>query len=97
MKDVSRRKMLKMTAAAMTIPVTTISVNAIAGGHQPKVDPEDPQAKALQYTNESTKADQNCANCRLYTGGDAEWGGCAIFAGKEVAGTGWCSAWVAKG
>jgi hypothetical protein len=38
-----------------------------------------------------------CANCALFQGkaGDA-WGGCPIFAGRQVAAKGWCSAWAKK-
>lgn len=67
----------------------------------------DPQAVALGYKTDATKADakkypkyaagQHCANCALYQGKatDAE-GGCPLFAGKKVAGKGWCSAWAKK-
>ena len=67
----------------------------------------DPQAVALGYKADTTKVDaakypkhaatQNCANCALYQGkaGDAA-GGCPLFAGKQVAGKGWCSAWAKK-
>ncbi len=97
MKSISRRQMLTMTAAtAAAIPLTALTGGAVAGGHA-KLDPENPQAKALSYTHESTNAAQNCANCQLYAGdAAAEWAACALFPGKEVAAKGWCSAWVAK-
>ena len=96
MKTISRRQLLSLTAAtAVAIPLSAINGRAFAGGHA-KLDPNDAQAKALSYTHESPDAAKNCANCQLYTGGDAEWGPCAIFPGKEVAAMGWCSAWVAK-
>ena len=75
---------------------------------QAKLDEKDPQATALGYVADATKADvkkfpkyaagQNCANCALYQGkaGDAT-GGCPLFAGKVVAAKGWCSAWAKKG
>ncbi len=57
----------------------------------------DAQAKALSYVHESPKPDSVCANCQLYTGpADAAWGPCALFPGKQVAGAGWCSAWVKR-
>lgn len=71
------------------------------------VDPKDPQAAALGYVADASKADkakfpkyapgQNCGGCQLYQGkaGDAT-GGCAIFAGKKVAAKGWCSAYTKK-
>lgn len=67
----------------------------------------DPQAKALGYVADASKADkakypkfaagQACNGCALYQGkaSDAA-GGCPLFAGKQVAGKGWCSAWAKK-
>ena len=67
----------------------------------------DPQAAALGYKADTTKVDkakfpkheanQNCINCALYQGKATDAaGGCPLFAGKQVAGKGWCSAWVKK-
>ena len=67
----------------------------------------DPQASALGYTADATKANktkfpkyaagQECSSCTLYQGkaGDAT-GGCTLFAGKQVASKGWCSAYTKK-
>jgi hypothetical protein len=67
----------------------------------------DPQAQALGYKADATKADkakfpkyasgQTCSGCQLYQGkaGDAT-GPCPIFQNKLVASKGWCSAWVKK-
>jgi High potential iron-sulfur protein len=74
---------------------------------QTKLDEKDPQAAALGYVADTTKADskkfpkhskdQKCTNCQLYAGKATDpVGGCPIFAGKQVAGPGWCSAWVKK-
>ncbi|MBU1360334.1 MAG: high-potential iron-sulfur protein [Gammaproteobacteria bacterium] len=100
----------------MNIPRRTflMTVAAVAGASagtaamaQAKLDEKDPQAVALGYVNDATKADtkkfpkyaagQHCANCALYQGkaGDAA-GGCPLFAGKTVAAAGWCSAWAKK-
>ena len=74
---------------------------------QAKVDEKDPQAAALGYVADASKADtkkfpkyaagHNCANCALYQGKapDAS-AGCTLFAGKQVAGKGWCNAWAKK-
>ncbi len=71
------------------------------------LDPKDPQAAALGYVADATKADkakfpkyaagQNCASCQLFQGkaGDAA-GPCPIFAGKKVSAKGWCSAYAKK-
>lgn len=67
-----------------------------AAGELPKVDPNDPAAKALEYTHESTQEGKHCGNCQLWQGGDKAWGGCLIFPGKEVSAKGWCKSWVLK-
>lgn len=87
-----RRKFIHSMAALSVVPFLAPAL-ARAG----QLDPENAQAKALQYTHESAMADKNCANCQLYTGDPAaDWGPCAIFPGQDVATKGWCSAWVLK-
>jgi len=67
----------------------------------------DPQAQALGYKTDATKADkakypkyaagQMCGTCQLFQGKPADaMGPCALFPGKAVASKGWCSAWVKK-
>jgi hypothetical protein len=67
----------------------------------------DPQAVALGYKADASKADkakfpkyaagQSCSKCGLFQGKAADAaGGCPLFAGKTVAAKGWCSAFVAK-
>ncbi|MCE9660552.1 MAG: high-potential iron-sulfur protein [Burkholderiales bacterium] len=74
---------------------------------QAQVGEKDPQAVALGYVSDATKADkakyknyaagQTCANCALYQGKATDAAGpCPLFAGKVVAGKGWCSAWAKK-
>jgi len=74
---------------------------------QVMVDEKDPQAVALGYVADTAKADakkfpqhkpdQHCANCALYQGEAGKPGGnCPLFAGKQVAANGWCSAWAKK-
>ncbi len=71
------------------------------------VDEKDATATALGYVADTTKADkkkfpkheatQQCINCAIYQGAakDAA-GGCPLFAGKQVAAKGWCSAYAKK-
>ena len=74
---------------------------------QAKLDEKDPQAVALSYVADTTKADskkfpkhaadQKCSNCGLYQGKATDAaGGCPLFGTKQVAAAGWCSAWVKK-
>jgi hypothetical protein len=97
----SRRTFLK------TIGVAGVTAGASARA-QATLDEKDPQAVALGYVADASRADakkfpmyapgHNCGNCTLFQGkvGDAT-GACALFAGKQVSAKGWCSAWVKKG
>jgi hypothetical protein len=91
----------------MTLAAGTSALAASGAMAQAKLDEKDPQAVALGYVADTTKADtkkfpkhsndQNCANCQLFTGKPKEAAGpCALFPGKTVAAAGWCSAWVKK-
>ena len=91
-----------MTLAAGSSVLATTAARA-----QAKLDEKDPQAVALGYVADTTKADtkkfpkhsndQKCSNCQLFQGKPADaTGGCPLFPGKVVAGPGWCSAWVKK-
>jgi len=84
------------------------SVISTAAKSQAKLDEKDPQAVALGYFADASKTDtkkfpkyaagQVCTNCSLYQGKASDpWGGCPLFAGKQVAGKGWCNAWAKKG
>ncbi|MDX1653952.1 MAG: high-potential iron-sulfur protein [Candidatus Competibacteraceae bacterium] len=96
--DAGRRRFIQITAigaAAAPLGVLLLSGTAQA---QERLDPSDPMAQQLQYTHDSPKADQSCANCQLYGGSAADqWASCPIFGSRLVKGSGWCSAWVAKG
>jgi len=72
-----------------------------------RVDPQDPQAAPLGYTEDGARVDarrfprrtaqQVCANCQVYAGKPSDpRGPCAVFAGRLVAASGWCSAWVLR-
>ena len=71
-----------------------------------KLDESDPAAVALGYRHDATtvdkakfpkyKAGEDCGNCQFYQGGTADWGGCPLFAGKEVSKHGWCNGYVKK-
>jgi High potential iron-sulfur protein len=96
-----RRIFLITAAGAAGVFGTSVRAQAM-------VDEKDAQAAALGYVADAAKVDakrfpkyaagQNCANCALYqakAAGDKA-GGCSLFAGKQVAAAGWCSAWVKK-
>ena len=91
----------------MTLVASSAAFSSAAQA-QAKLDEKDAQALALGYVAEATKADakkfpkyaagQNCVSCALYQGKAADAAGlCPLFAGRQVAGKGWCSAWAKKG
>lgn len=104
MLHTTRRVFIMQAAAGSSILVAS---GAMAQAAAPKLDEKDPQAVALGYAADTTKvdqkkfpkhaADQKCDTCQLY-GGKAKdpFGPCPIFAGKQVAAGGWCSAWTKK-
>ena len=74
---------------------------------QVAVNETDPQAVALGYRSDSSKADvkkypsydtsQRCGSCVLFQGKSTEaTGNCPIFGNKQVSAKAWCSAWVKK-
>ena len=100
----SRRTFIQILPLAGAL---ALGAKAALAADAPKVDPKDPQAVALGYVVDATKADkakfpkyaagQACGSCQLYQGkaGDAA-GPCAIFAGKQVPAKAWCSAYTKK-
>jgi hypothetical protein len=101
-----------MTSRRRFIQIVPLAGFALLGAQatmaQALVDEKDPQAAALGYVADASKADktkfktyaagQLCGNCALYQGKAADAaGGCPLFAGKQVAGKGWCSAYAKKG
>jgi hypothetical protein len=89
-------------------PVASVPEPAAApAGPLPLLSPSDPAAVSLKYTTDASQVDataaptfvkgQACANCIQYQGAPGEsHGPCTIFAGKAVAATGWCMAYVKK-
>ena len=95
------RRVFLMTLAASGAALAT------RAQAQAMVDEKDAQAAALGYVAEAKRVDvkkypkfeasQNCVSCALYQGKAADKaGGCPLFAGRQVAATGWCSAWAKK-
>lgn len=98
-RSTSRRSFLGQAAGATVVVATSGLVAgppAAAESHLPKVDPDEPQAKALGYVHESTTEGQRCDNCQFFKGA-AAWGECQIFPGKLVNAQGWCKSWIKAG
>lgn len=103
MKHSRRTFLISATGAASALAAARF---AFAQGSAPLLE-SDPQAQALGYKTDATKADkakfpkyaagQMCGNCQLYQGKPADaTGPCSLFPNKLVASKGWCSAWVKK-
>lgn len=107
---INRRSFLKfgMQAGGGAVALAAIPIRLVA---QEKVDPSDPLAQAMGYTEDATTVDtdkfpkrageaganQFCHNCALFQGEpDADYAPCSIFQNRLVANSGWCNAWVAK-
>jgi hypothetical protein len=97
----SRRRFISL------MPLPLLGAASLARAQAVPVDPKDPQAAALGYTPDATKADktkfpkyappQACGNCALYQGAAGSTSGpCPIYAGKVVQAKGWCSAYTKK-
>lgn len=91
----------------MSVAATGAAIAASGVFAQALVNEADPQAKALGYVSDATKADakkfpkyaagQNCANCALYQAKATDpAGNCPLFAGRQVPAKAWCSAWAKK-
>jgi hypothetical protein len=97
----SRRRFIQI------VPLAGASLLVARTASAQLVGEKDPQAAALGYVADATKADktkyknyaagQHCGNCALFQGKPTDAaGGCPLFAGKQVAAKGWCSAYAKK-
>ncbi|HWT36181.1 MAG TPA: high-potential iron-sulfur protein [Paraburkholderia sp.] len=100
----SRRTFL-ITSIGVASTIALSSRQAFADA--PKVSESDPTAQALGYKEDASKVDkakyakyaagQDCGNCSFYQGKATDaYAGCPMFAGKQVASKGWCSAYNKK-
>jgi hypothetical protein len=106
LSKIARRQFIQMSAVAAAGCFAASGREALAQD-LPKVSVDDPMAKGMRYTHDSSTVDpstrpnaadvQNCANCALVQGNDGdEWRPCQIFPGKVVNANGWCSVWAPK-
>jgi len=104
MNNPSRRAFV-MSVVAGTSALAAARVDAQAAA--PKLEESDPQAAALGYKADATKVDkakypqhaatQVCGGCNFYQGKPTDaMAPCQLFAGKQVAGKGWCTAFAKK-
>jgi len=68
----------------------------------PHLSTDDPTAKALNYTEDASKAPAPhetgtaCSNCNFYHGASKGYGACDLFTGKAVNAQGWCAGFAKK-
>lgn len=101
---VSRRRFLALAAVTAAAPLALKLLPAEAAEALPKLSPDNPQAKALAYTEDAKtvkhptyKPGSACANCNFFKAPPTqEYGPCMLFPKNSVAAKGWCSAWVKK-
>lgn len=104
MSNPSRRAFV-MTVAVGGSALAASRLTAQAAA--PVLSEADPQAVALGYRADNTKVDkakypqhaagQMCSACNFFQGKPTDaMAPCQLFAGKQVSGKGWCSAWAKK-
>lgn len=98
-----RRRLVKLTAIGLAVtPLGGVLLRQAAEAAD-MLSETDPQAAALKYKTDATKAAERkdatafCSSCNFYTGkaGDAN-GPCSVFGGKLVSAKGWCLTWAKK-
>ena len=101
--DNSRRRFFATAGGALGAVVVANALPRLARAEDlPHLTLDDPAAKALNYTEDATKAPaphqagQACSNCNFYTGGATGYGPCQLFVGKAVAAAGWCAGYAKK-
>lgn len=105
--DLKRRNILKKSLFGFTAVVAaTIVAPSAYADELPELTEDDPMAMGLAYKKDTAtvdaakqpkhSAEQNCANCALYTSKSDTLGVCTIFAGKQVSAAGWCTAYAKK-
>ena len=98
-KPLSRRRFLLGAAIAASALPLIGRVTPVQAAPLPRLPMTHPQAKALAYVEDATKAPATrkpgsiCANCQFFTAAN---GACTLFAGFSVAPKGWCAAWAKK-
>jgi hypothetical protein len=101
--DGSRRRFFATAGGAIGVAMLANVIPSITqAADLPHLTTDDPTAKALNYTEDNTKAGaphqagQECSNCNFYQGAAAGYGPCQLFVGKAVNAKGWCSGYAKK-
>jgi hypothetical protein len=101
-RPVSRRALVK--TLSLTLAAASLGSRQALGAEPQKLDVKDPAAVALGYVENAAQVDMkkypafvkgsNCDNClQLQEKAGSDYRPCALFPGKLVAVSGWCSGW----
>ena len=94
--------------AGVALWAASLTPAASVAAAPPELQESDGIAIALGYKKDATAVDtakypkragtegakQICSNCALYSAGAGGLGGCTAIPGRQVAGAGWCNAWI---
>lgn len=99
----SRRRFIKLTAIGLAAAPFASALLSGTAEAADLISETDPQAMALGYKADATKAEKRtdpthlCSNCNFYSAKAGETSGpCVLFQGKLVTANGWCTAWAKK-
>jgi High potential iron-sulfur protein len=99
-KSLSRRQLLQRLVLGVPAAATVLARSPQARAAElPLLSPAAPEAKAVHYVEDASKAKgatagASCATCGLYQGATGSvQGACQLFPGKDVKAKGWCSSW----
>lgn len=99
----NRRRFIKLTAISLAVAPFASTLLSGTVKAADLISETDPQAVALGYKADATKAEkrkdptQLCSNCNFFTADECDVSGpCVLFQGRLVAAAGWCTAWVLK-
>lgn len=106
--NISRRDLMKSGLfAGALVPTLGLVGNDSHAAELTPLNPNDPQAKALGFTDDASKVDtsvhptykpgQRCSTCQQYQGKPTDaTAACTIFAGHSVPAGGWCMVWTQR-
>jgi len=101
--DSTRREFFRIAGCTIgAAAVASLLPNSARADDLPHQTVDDATAKALNYTEDASKAPaphqagQTCANCNFFHGGATGYGPCDLFPGKSVNAKGWCSGYAKK-
>ncbi len=91
------RRVFLLKVMAASASAVGVARHAVASE---KIDPTDPYARSMGFVLNTKEVDQtryprhtpdqSCSGCKLWNGGDQEFGNCSFFDGAISPKTGWC-------